>query len=70
MIVAKDGADSEQSVNWRETMGGGILFPFKTMDPFNSLVTKSALKRLSYILVAINKPTFYIPCTVLDSRVT
>jgi hypothetical protein len=21
MIVAKDGADSEQSVNWRETMG-------------------------------------------------
>jgi hypothetical protein len=51
-------------------MGGGILFPFKTMDPFNSLVTKSALKRLSYILVAINKPTFCIPCTVLDSRVT
>jgi hypothetical protein len=21
LIVAKDGADSEQSVNWRETMG-------------------------------------------------
>lgn len=37
LIVAKDGADSEQegpvwwSVNWRETI------PFKTMDTFNSI---------------------------------